>query len=106
MTLLDEVIEANGGLARWNGLKRFTLQLSINGALLSSIGHAGRFKYIAAEGSTRTELVRFTGFTGPDNSGLYEPDCVTIEGKGGEVLRTLHDPQQRFRDRAQDCAVG
>jgi hypothetical protein len=103
MTLLDEVIEANGGIARWDGLKRFTLQLSINGALLSSIGQAGRFKYIAAEGSTRTELVRFTGFTGPDNTGLYQPDCVAIEGPGGEVLRSLHDPQEVFRDHARDA---
>ena len=55
MTLLEEVIEANGGIVRWSGVKRFTLQLSINGALFSRIGHAGRFKYIAAEGSTRTE---------------------------------------------------
>jgi hypothetical protein len=103
MTLLDEVIEASGGIARWNGLKRFTLQLSINGALLSRAGHAGRFKYIAAEGSTRTELVRFTGFTAPDNCGLYEPDCVTIEGPGGQVLRTLHDAQPRFHNLAMDA---
>jgi hypothetical protein len=103
MTLLDEVIEASGGMARWNSLRRFTLQLSIDGALFSGIGQAGRFKDIAAEGSTQTQLVRFTGFTGPDKCGLYQPDCVTIEGLDGRVLRTLRSPRQNFRDHSRDA---
>jgi hypothetical protein len=101
MTLLDEVIEASGGSARWGELKRFTLQLSINGELLNRTGHAGRFKNIAAEGSTQSQLVRFTGFTGPDGCGLYQPDCVTLEGPGGEVLLSLRDPQRVFLDHSK-----
>ena len=103
MTLLDEVIEASGGMARWNSSKRFTLQLSIDGALFSRIGRAGRFKDVVAEGSTQTQLVRFTGFSGPDKCGLYQPECVTIEGPDGQVLRTASSPQQSFRDPAKDA---
>jgi len=49
MTLLDDAIDAGGGLARWNSLSRFTLHLSVGGTLFSSAGHAGEFKDVIAE---------------------------------------------------------
>ena len=97
MALLDDAIEASGGIARWNELERFTLQLSIEGALLSRMGQAGRFKEMVAEGSTRTQSVRFTGFADPGKCGLYQPQCVTIESPEGNVLRTWDNPDQAFR---------
>ena len=36
MTLLEEAIEASGGMARWNSVQRFTLQLSLGGAVFSA----------------------------------------------------------------------
>jgi hypothetical protein len=88
MTLLDDAIEACGGLARWNRLTRFTLHLSIEGTLLSRIGQPGPFKDLVAEGSTRTQSVRFTGITGGEKCGSFQPDSVTIESLDGQVLRT------------------
>ena len=102
MTLLDEAIEASGGMDRWNRLKRFTLHLSIDGALFSRLGQAGRFKDMVAEGYSQTQSVRFTGFTGPDKCGLYQPDCVSIESPEGEVLRSWHVPHRAFLDHARD----
>jgi hypothetical protein len=102
MALLDDAIEASGGMARWNGLKRFTLQLSIDGALFSRVGQAGRFKGMVAEGSTRNQSVRFTGFADPGKCGLYQPDYVTIESPEGNVLRTWRNPYQAIRDRAKE----
>jgi hypothetical protein len=101
MALLDEVIEAGGGMNRWNRLKRFTLQLSIDGSLFSRAGQAGRFKDIVAEGATKTQLVRFAGFAGPDKCGLYQPERITIEGSDGRVLRTWNKPQQSFSDQPE-----
>jgi hypothetical protein len=103
MTLLDEVIEAGGGMARWNSLKRFTLQLSIDGALFSRVGQAGRFREMVAEGSTRDPSVRFTGFADPAKCGLYQPDCVTIESPEGTVLRAWRNPHQAFRDQPAEA---
>jgi hypothetical protein len=103
MTLLDEVIEAGGGMARWNSLKRFTLQLSIDGALFSRVGQAGRFREMVAEGSTRNPSVRFTGFADPAKCGLYQPDCVTIESPEGKVLRAWRNPHQAFRDQPAEA---
>jgi hypothetical protein len=102
MRLLDEVIEASGGMRRWNELKRFSLQFSIDGALFSHAGQAGRCKDMVAEGSTRNQSVRFTGFSDPGKCGLYQPECVTIEGPEGNVLRSCRNPQQAFREHARE----
>jgi hypothetical protein len=101
MALVDDIIEASGGMQCWNRLQRFTLQLSIDGALFSKAGHTGRFKDIAAEGSTHTQLVRFTGFSGASRCGVYRPECVTIEDPEGRVLRTWSNPQRSFCDPAK-----
>ncbi|BAM87431.1 conserved hypothetical protein [Bradyrhizobium oligotrophicum S58] len=92
MALLDDVIDANGGIARWNSLSRFTLHLSVGGTLFSSAGHAREFKDVIAEGSTRTQSVRFTGITGGEQSGAFQPDAITIESVDGEVLQTWSNP--------------
>ncbi len=102
MALLDDAIEASGGLARWQEVRRIPLHLSIEGTLFSRAGQIGRFKDLVAEGSTQTQSVRFTGFTGSENSGLYQPDCVTIESLDGQVLRTWHKPNLAFPDHAKD----
>jgi hypothetical protein len=101
MTLLDDAIEASGGMECWNKLTRFTLQLSIDGILFSKVGQPGRFKDIVAEGSTQNQLVQFTGFSSPDKYGLYQPGCVTIEDAAGRVLGSWNGPQQSFRDPAK-----
>ena len=102
MTLLDDVIEANGGMARWSRLKSFTLHLSIDGALLTPLGQAGRCKDMVAEGTTQTQFVRFTGFDGPDLGGTYCPDRVSIESQSGEVLRTWDRPLPVLLDQSKD----
>ena len=101
MALLDDAIEASGGLARWNSVSRFTLHLSIGGALLSSAGHADDFKDVIAEGSTRSQSVRFTGITGGEQCGSFQPDAITIESLDGQVLRTWSRPKLAFSENAK-----
>jgi hypothetical protein len=96
MALLDDAIDACGGLPRWNSLSRFTLHLSVGGSLFSDAGHAREFKDVTAEGSTRTQSVRFTGITGGEQSGAFQPDAITIESLDGQVLRTWRNPSLAF----------
>ena len=96
MALLDDAIDACGGMAHWNSLDRFTLHLSVGGTLFTSAGHAREFKDVTAEGSTRTQSVRFTGITGGEHSGTFQPDAITIESVDGEVLRTWRNPSLAF----------
>jgi hypothetical protein len=102
MALLEDAIEASGGIARWNRLQRFTLHLSIRGTLFSRAGRARQFKDLVAEGSTRTQSVRFTGLTRGETRGSYRPDSVTIENLDGQVLRTWLNPSLQFLDHGND----
>jgi hypothetical protein len=88
MALLNDAIDASGGLTRWNRLSRFTLHLSLGGTLFAQAGHTGHFKDVIAEGSTRTQSVRFTGITGGQECASFQPDTVTIESLDGQILRT------------------
>ncbi|MFC7701646.1 hypothetical protein ACFQX9_33870 [Bradyrhizobium sp. GCM10028915] len=105
MALLDDVIDASGGMARWNSLSRFTLHLSVAGTLFSSTGHASEFKDVTAEGSTRTQSVRFTGITGGEHSGSFQPDAITIESLEGEILRTWRNPSLAFTEAGSPALV-
>lgn len=105
MTLLDEAIEASGGLARWNGLKRFTLQLSIGGDLISCADRSAQFKNIVAEGCTRHQVVRLVGFAGPGECGVYRTDRVTIEDADGNVVRAWQDPHRAFQPHGKDTLL-
>ncbi|WOH60909.1 MULTISPECIES: hypothetical protein [unclassified Bradyrhizobium] len=106
MALLDDVIDASGGMARWNSLSRFTLHLSVAGTLFSSTGHASEFKDVTAEGSTRTQSVRFTGITGGEHSGSFQPDAITIESLEGEILRTWRNPNLAFTEAGSPALAG
>src|ERR1041385_7887354 len=102
MALLDDAIDACGGLARWNSLSRFTLHLSVGGSLFSDAGHAREFKDVTAEGSTRTQSVRFPGITGGEYSGSFQPHAIAIETVDAEGLRTGLNPSLAFPDAGSD----
>jgi hypothetical protein len=92
MALLDDTIEASGGLARWSHLSRFTLHISIGGNLFARAGHGSDFKDVIAEGSTCRQSVRFTGVSGGEKCGSFQPDAITVESLDGQILRTWPNP--------------
>ena len=92
MALLDDTIEASGGLARWSHLSRFTLHISIGGTLFARAGHGSDFKDVIAEGSTCRQSVRFTGVSGGEKCGAFQPDAITVESLDGQILRTWPNP--------------
>ena len=96
MTLLEDALNASGGMERWHQLKRFTVHMSIDGALLARKGKAGLLKDIVAEGCTHTQSLRFTGFTAPDKRAVYRPDQVAIEGLNGDLLQVRSNPGAAF----------
>ena len=96
MTLLEDVLNASGGMDRWNQLERFTVHMSIDGALLADKGKAGLLKDVVAEGCTHTQSLRFTGFTAPDKCGVYHPDQVAIEALNGDPLQIRSNPRAAF----------
>jgi hypothetical protein len=96
MTLLEDALNASGGMDRWHQLKRFTVHMSIDGALLARKGKAGLLRDVVAEGCTHTQSLRFTGFTAPDKCGVYSPDHVAIEALNGDPLQVRSNPRAAF----------
>ena len=96
MTLLEDALRASGGMDRWHQLKRFTVHMSIDGALLARKGKAGLLKDVVAEGCVHTQSLRFTGFTAPDKRAVYRPDQVAIEKLNGDLLQVRNDPRAAF----------
>jgi hypothetical protein len=93
MALLDDALAAGGGVDRWQELTRFTAHILFDGSL---IAHRGNLRDVVAEGSTRTQCVRFSGFIGPDQCAAYTPDRVAIERLDGSVLARRGRPGERF----------
>ena len=96
MALLDDVLDAHGGLARWGALQRFTLHVSLGGRLIARKGKAGVLSEAVAEGSTTAQSVQITI---PARRYVYTPDRVALEGPDGTVLATRDDPAPAFLGR-------
>jgi len=100
MGLLEDALSAAGGLDRWRELRRFTAYLSIKGELLARTRKAGMLSEVVAEGSTRVQSLRLTGFVAPNKRGTYRPDRVAIENLDGSLLQERNNPRAAFLDRA------
>lgn len=96
MTLLDQVLDANGGLKRWRELRRFTVRMSIDGALFARKGKSGALANVLVEGHTGEQFLSFTGFTGPSKRGVYRPKRVTVETLGGIEIEARDAPRTAF----------
>ncbi|MBB3452500.1 hypothetical protein FHT86_000756 [Rhizobium sp. BK313] len=86
MTLLDEVLEAHGGLAHWRDMRRFVVHMSIDGSLLESKGWGGALREMVVEGQSLEPYLRMTGFGAVGQVGFYSPDWILLQQLDGTVL--------------------
>ena len=96
MALLDDVLQASGGLELWRQLRRFTVHLSIGGALCTRMC-ASLVKDVVVEGGVHEQALAITGFTAPDRRALYRPDWVALERSDGALLKERHGTAAEFR---------
>jgi hypothetical protein len=96
MGLLNDALDAAGGLDRWKGLSRFTAYLSIKGELVDKNGKAGLLSELVAEGCAQSQSLRLTGFITPNKCWTYRPDRVAIENLDGTTLQDRNNPQAAF----------
>ena len=98
MGLLESALRANGGTGLWRRLSRFTLHVSITGALLTAKCGTAQLKELAVEGSAQIQAVDITGFAGADLRALYRPDSVALEGPDGRRLQRRQATPEEFCD--------
>lgn len=103
MALLENVLRASGGTDLWRLTRRFTLHVSITGALCTDKCGIAQLKELAVEGSTHTQAVDITGFAGPDLRALYRPNCVALEGPDGRRLMAREASPEEFRSSLQSA---
>ena len=83
MGLLDHVLHASGGLDLWRRMQRFTVHMSIRGALIAARCAGIKLPEFVVEGDTREPALEITGFTALDLRALYRPDWTAIEQPDG-----------------------
>lgn len=98
MGLLQSALRASGGTGLWRRISRFTLHVSITGALFTAKCGTAQLKELAVEGSTQIQALDITGFAGADLRALYRPDWVALEGPDGRQLERRQATPEGFRD--------
>jgi len=81
--LLDHVLHASGGLDLWRRMRRFTVHMSIRGALIAARCAGVKLPEFVVEGDTREPALEITGFTALDLRVLYRPDWTALERPDG-----------------------
>ena len=92
MTLLADALHAGGGLDLWRQMRRFTVHISIGGALCARKCRTAQLKDLVAEGGTQQQALEITGFTANDRRALYRPHWVALEGLEGQRLQERDYP--------------
>jgi hypothetical protein len=81
--LLDHVLRAGGDLDLWRQMRRFTVHMSIRGALIAARCPGVKLPEFVAEGDTREPALEIIGFTALDLRALYRPDWTALEQPDG-----------------------
>jgi len=83
LELLDRVLRPGGGLDLWRRMRRFTVHMSIRGALIAARCPGVKLPEFVAEGDTREPALEIIGFTALDLRALYRPDWTALERPDG-----------------------
>ena len=94
--LLDTVIEAHGGLERWNQLDAVSVHGANGGALWALKGQPGVIDDVFIRASLHQERESHHPFGAPDRRSAFTPERVAIETTKGEVVEGLEQPRASF----------
>ena len=94
--LLRNVLEAHGGLARWNRFSTVRVQIVTGGGLWALKGLIQDAAPRQMTVSLREELASVTPFGQPDWRTNVRPERVAIETLDGEVVRERKNPRASF----------
>src|SRR5580692_8766600 len=95
-SLLDEVVDAHGGLDRWNQLEQVDAHLIQGGVVWALKGHPGQLADVFVTANLRQQWVSHEPFLTPVLRSLYTPDQVVIEENGGRPVESLESPGESF----------
>src|SRR5262249_18829547 len=94
--LLKDVLDAHGGLARWNQFSTARAQIVTGGGPLGATGATQGPAPRRMTVSLREEFASVTPFGQPDWRTNFRPGRVAIETLDGEVVRERENPRASF----------
>src|SRR5580692_1770494 len=71
--LLKLVVEAHGGLARWNAIRTLEADMSITGGIWHVKQKPDIFRHVVAAIDTQAQRVELRPFTAPDRRSIFTP---------------------------------
>ncbi|MCO6003459.1 hypothetical protein NE236_00520 [Actinoallomurus purpureus] len=100
--LLDLVLEAHGGLQRWQEARTIHAKGSLGGHLWTLRGQEGILATADMTVDVQRQRLVYEGFTSPELRGLFTPDRVAIEQQDGEVVAERTAPREAFAGHGPD----
>ena len=94
--LLEQVVDADGGLRTWREVRTVTTGLTTRGITWSLKGQSVLFGDVILDVTTTDQVLRVHPFVNKGCRGLYTPQRVRIESSDGAVLEDRHHPRDAF----------
>jgi hypothetical protein len=98
--LLDEVLEAHGGLERWSAARTIQARVRSGGFLIRTRMPGNRFADYRLTVQVREPLAVMDPFPRAGHRGVFEDGAARIETEAGEVVGSRDDPRAAFFGRA------
>ena len=95
-TLVETVLDAHGGLARWNAFTRLSARLAQDGALWFLKGKADVLSDTVVTVSLKDEHASHHPFGDPSRKSSFAPDRVALLSTDGQVIEELSQPRASF----------
>jgi hypothetical protein len=94
--LRDLVIEAHGGLERWNKVKTIEGDMSITGGLWARKGWPDVLKNVHVTAASATQWISYRPFTSESMRSSCTPDHTVIETLDGKPVKDRRNPRAAF----------
>jgi hypothetical protein len=94
--LLDRLVEAHGGLQRWNELQTVTAHLAQGGAVWALKGQQGVLDDVFITAKLHEERESHYPFGAAGRRSVFTPERVAIETDDGTVVEALDQPRASF----------
>jgi hypothetical protein len=104
MPLLDEVVAAAGGLARWQRLTEITAQVQVGGSMWARKGQAGVIADTQVAVSAHEQHTTYAPFGDTGQRSRYWPGRVEIAASDGTLVAARDQPRAAFDHLAADAA--
>jgi hypothetical protein len=94
--LLDQVVEAHGGLQTWRQVRTVSTGLTSWGMTWSLKGQPALLRDVTVDLATTDQLLSIHPFVNQGCHGIYTPQRVRIESADGHALEDREHPREAF----------